>query len=126
MRTPTALVILALAATLSGCATPTPTVIPDPESTVKPIFASDEEALAAAEDAYAEYAAESDRFLSTPGSAPDALFELISDDLEATTISDLKLYEDSGWHAEGATVFDSATLQQHYETGDGTAAVVVY
>ena len=50
-----AAVTVTVAVLLSGCVPQGPEVTPPPESSTAPIFASDEEALAAATEAYEAY-----------------------------------------------------------------------
>ncbi len=52
---------------LTGCTPGDEVVVPDPEPTVEPMFATDEEALAAAEEAYGAYLAASDASLAGGG-----------------------------------------------------------
>lgn len=59
-----ALVLLLPLVVLAGCGGP-PVVTPVPTPTVTPVFASDEEALAAAEEAYGAYLAAVDLSLAT-------------------------------------------------------------
>ncbi len=68
MRAPTSIALVALAVLLlSGCLPPQTTVTPTPEATAAPVFASDEEALAAATAAYAAYLAMSDQIFAEGG-----------------------------------------------------------
>ena len=80
---------------LSGCLPQQPTATPPPEATAAPIFASDEEALAAATAAYAAYLAMSDQILKDGGKDPDRNWISLSDDAAwpcaATALS--------AWHA---------------------------
>ena len=58
------------AALLAGCLPTDPPVTPPPTSDLEPVFASDEEALAAAEEAYGAYLAAADEILSSGGADP--------------------------------------------------------
>ncbi|WP_130505899.1 hypothetical protein [Microterricola gilva] len=61
-------------AVLAGCAaSPVPVPTPSPTDAAAPLFASDEEALAAAEAAYAAYLAASDAMLADGGRSPNAM-----------------------------------------------------
>ena len=62
-----------LALVLAGCAPDVPAIQVPPTPTVTPLFASDEEALAAAEEAYAAYLAMSDEITSDGGERPERI-----------------------------------------------------
>ncbi|MES1170616.1 MAG: hypothetical protein ABUL47_08010, partial [Leifsonia sp.] len=64
MRTGPVLAAAVLLAVLAGCV-PTGTPTKSPRATATPVFASDAEALAAAEKAYAAYESAVDRSLQT-------------------------------------------------------------
>lgn len=104
-------------AALSGC-TPTPAPTPIPSSTTAaPVFESDEEALAAATEAYAAYLKASD---ASGGAGTDSrstflaltVGEAHKDDLEAE-----KLFDDRGWKKVGTTTFDTMQIQSSSFSG---------
>ena len=100
-----------------------PTLPPTPTST--PIFASEEEALAAAEAAYAAYNEVSALVTSEGGIAPERLAPFVTeaqlqDELETAT-----LYREQGIHTEGRASLIRTELQQFSESGD-VVDVVIY
>jgi hypothetical protein len=117
MRIPvSALVVLAIA----GCTPAKSPVLPAPVPSTTPLFASDEEALAAAEEAYGAYLAVLDEIYADGGAHPERLSEVASADVvdrESQSFSEL---ENSGNIGSGARTFDSVSLQSsdlNAETG---------
>lgn len=115
MRTPLRLVTLLVlpVALVSGCVvepppTPTPTTPPAPR------FASDEEALAAAEEAYGAYLAVSDQVIRDGGTQPDRLKAFVSDPVYAEELKGMQRLADNGWRGVGHTSF-TLILQQFDE-----------
>lgn len=104
---------------LAGCVGP-PVVTPVPTPTATPVFASDEEALAAAEEAYAAYLAVSDELSADGWAEPSRLAPFLTDEeLNRTE----RVYDDlhaSGRSTVGTSVFDSTMLQRY---DDGEVAV---
>ena len=64
---------LALGLALAACSTGGTPLPPAPSPSVTPVFASDEEALAAAKDAYTAYLKVSDQILVDGGANPDRI-----------------------------------------------------
>lgn len=124
-RTVVAITAFALLA-LTGCQSDGPTVVPDPTPTVPPIFESDEEALAAAEEAYGKYLAVSDEITTDGGRGVEKLEPLVTPELmaeESETYSELL---DLGIRVTGETDFEAKQLQQVIDIGDGSARVLLY
>lgn len=96
---------------MTGCVDPKPPITPSPTATAAPVFASEEEALAAAEEAYAAYLAVSDAVSGDGGKHPERLEGyMTAEELDRAVerFSDLAA---SGRHTQGSTVFRSSTLQ---------------
>jgi len=108
------------AALLAGCTSTTPMPTPPPSPDATPVFASDEEALAAAEEAYGKYLAVVDAILSDGGRDPERLLDVVSDEVYERELEGFKTYESKGWRQIGTRTF-SLTLQR-YDSG----SVVVY
>lgn len=125
MRIAPAIAIVALL-TLTGCGPDRDPVLPDPEPSASPIFASDEEALAAAEEAYGAYLAASDEVLAAGAVDPEPLYAFLADEYRKEATAGLAHYVDRGWHTSGASSFDSVQLQQYADAGDGVAEIVIY
>jgi hypothetical protein len=122
---------LATAALLSiaGCvpSTAEPAVTPTATaSAAAPAFASDEEALAAATAAYAEYLRVSDEIAAAGGQGAEKIIPLVSDSYLELIDAEFANYRDQNLHTTGATSFDSAELQSYAANADGTAEVAVY
>ena len=125
MRLPAVLAVTLAVLVVSGCGSPDPVVVPEPESTSTPLFASDEEALAAAEEAYAAYLAVSDQILAEGGANPERAYAFLTENMRAEEAEGVQLYVDSGWHSQGNTSFDSVVLQQFVAEPD-SANLTVY
>lgn len=130
MRSPSRLALAALLATavllLSGCVPPEPEVVPPPEPTSSPLFASDEEALAAATDAYEAYLKMSDLIAQEGGKEPERLAPYVTEEWLEQSVDFFNSFADSGRHQEGSSKVRDSTLQQHYVETSGDTAVVVY
>ena len=113
---------------LSGCLPQQPTATPPPEATAAPIFASDEEALAAATAAYAAYLAMSDQILKDGGKDPDRIDGLIIGiDLVASEKAGFMDFLKSGYRSIGDTKFENIRIQQvNYYSRHGLDVVRVY
>lgn len=114
----TALLALAM---LSGCVpAATHTSTPTPEAT--PLFATDDEALAAATKAYAAYLKMSDTILSDGGAHPERLNNVATGDALVQLKKDLAPFVNQKLHTTGRTTFDSMKLQSRSD--DSIAAYV--
>lgn len=104
--------LVATALTLAGCvpgAEPAPT--PSPTATATAVFASEEEALAAADRVFQDYIAAILTIAAESGSNPDRLSPLVTDELLADEIAGLASYRENGWTGAG-TINASLSLQQ--------------
>lgn len=108
MRFLPALAVPLVALSFAGCATaPTDSTPQNAAVEQAPAFATDEEALAAAQAAYAEYLAVSDQIAREGGANPERLQGLVTKDqfkLEQQNANSLK---DQGLHSEGISTFDT-------------------
>jgi predicted small lipoprotein YifL len=120
-----AAVVLGMLA-LSGCGTgdPIPTLPPTPSTT--PVFASEEEALAAAEDAYAAYLEMSALIASDGGESPERIAPYVTANRLEEELSGFESYRELGIRAEGAPTFDVIELQRYDELSPAGAEVVIY
>lgn len=98
---------------VSGCTQPEPTPLPThtAEATHTPAFASDEEALKAATDAYAAYLKMSDTILSEGGRMADKFATVATGEALSSAVKDVSEYRRRKLHITGSTAFDSARLQ---------------
>ncbi|MEO8528327.1 MAG: hypothetical protein ABI435_04555 [Pseudolysinimonas sp.] len=110
--------------TLTGCidSRPIPTLPPTPSAT--PIFASEEDALAAAEDAYAAYFDVSTTISHEGGVNPERIAPYVTEGQLQNEIEGFGFFFDRGYHTEGVTSFDSMKIQQVQQSPDPTLVVV--
>ena len=127
MRLPAVLAVTLAVLVVSGCGTPDPVVVPEPESTSTPLFASDEEALAAAEEAYAAYLAVVDQIFADGGINPERLLGVATESVYEDVKEGFENYAADGNRSTGQTSFDRLTLQSADLSGFAvTEAVIVY
>jgi len=111
---------------LSGCTTEDPAPVPASDtSPVAPVFASDEEALAAAEEAYAAYQKTSDAILGDGGKEPDRLLEFATKKQYEIELEGYKQIGIDGFHGVGRSRFDTASLEK-FDASGGQPVVSVY
>ena len=106
---------------LAGCVSaPTPTPSTS-AATDAPVFASDEEALAAATEAYSAYLKVSDAVGSEGGSNPERYDGVASGPALANASKSAGQFRDMGAHSVGVTSFEVADLQSWgYDRERGT------
>lgn len=112
---------------LTGCVggEPLPTLPPSPSST--PIFASEEEALAAAEEAYAAYLEMSNLISSEGGVNPERIASVAAGALYESSLEGFATLRDNQWRTVGASVVDSAKLQfADTQSSQGQGLVAAY
>lgn len=107
MRFPALIAVPAIALALAGCSAQEPATQPTTSTEVKPLFSSDEEALAAAEAAYANYLQVSDQIARDGGANPERLKGLVSENLYVESNSVFASYRENLIRVEGSTTFDS-------------------
>jgi hypothetical protein len=125
MRTLVGAVTIAGMVLLSGCGggDPIPTLPPTPTAT--PIFASEEEALAAAEEAYAAYLEMSNLIGRDGGTGPERIAELVTADRLETELQGFETLRQSGLRLVGNSTFEVVELQRADQVGEN-AEVVFY
>jgi hypothetical protein len=116
--------VMALA--LSGCVgAPAPTPTPSASASAKPIFASDEEALAAAEAAYSTFEAVSHDIASDSGRQPERIETVATPTYAPELVQEFAQYRELEIRADGSVKLDSFSLVQHTEN-DSSSEVVIY
>jgi hypothetical protein len=129
MRTIPRIILVASAAVLAltGCVQRDAIVTPAPVSSAKPIFANEQDALAAAEKAYAAYNDVSNKILQAGGLNPERIDAVVSAQLAADEIKGFQKYVERGYRSIGKTTFDHVVLQQ-YSPGSihGSGIVSIY
>lgn len=111
-RLPLALLLAASAFALTGCSPEAAVPSAPPSAEAEPLFASDEEALAAAEAAYAEYLDVTNRILQNGGQGGEDIERLVSEAVLAEELEGFKYWQENGWRSVGGTELESASLQQ--------------
>lgn len=117
---------VAVAVLLVGCVPKTEVVNPVPQPSVTPPFASDEEALAAAVEAYARYLKVTDEILQGGGKDPSLASTVMTGELLDANLESFDNFKAQGLHTIGESSFDQVTLQQFDAYSLGTAIVVIY
>jgi len=115
----------ALLLALAGCVPSTAHPTASPRASATPVFASDAEALAAAEKAYAAYLKVSDQILIDGGSRPERLQPYVSAALYAEEKKGFDQTATNGWHSTGGTTYDHFSLEV-YDPSDRDALVTAY
>lgn len=114
----------------SGCAAesaPAPTSSASSSPTpAAPVFASDEEALAAATEAYANYLAVHDSTWADGDGSVDDFLALTVGDAHDADKSSFDDWTAKGWRSVGTTTFDSMNLQAISQTRSGVWQVQTY
>ncbi|HXD60340.1 MAG TPA: hypothetical protein VN619_00290 [Lacisediminihabitans sp.] len=110
---------------LSGCVQPAPVKTPQAHATVKPLFASDADALAAATKAYAAYLKVADNLLNSETSDPADIRKVATGDQLKADLAAITSLRNDGLHGTGSTTFDEVQLQQ-YSPQEDEGAVVIY
>jgi len=103
--------VVAAVLCLGACAPEDPGPKPSPDPTSTPLFASDEEALAAAEEAYGRYQAVSDAILKDGGANPERLLEVATQDQFEYEKNGYERAAASKHHSTGASTFRIDELQ---------------
>ena len=102
--------VVAIGLTASGCATDDPAPKPSTSTSAAPLFASDEEALAAAEEAYAAYLAVSDAILMEGGADPERLLEVATLPVFDVQAEGYETAAANDWTSTGGTAVDTVSL----------------
>lgn len=102
---------------------PLPTLPPTPDST--PIFGSEEEALAAAEAAYAAYNEMSNAIAKDGGSGAERIAPFVTDEYLQVELDTAALYRENRYRLEGDVSITDFSLQR-YDESVGVAEVVAY
>ncbi|MGV3731832.1 MAG: hypothetical protein ACO1N6_00345 [Microcella sp.] len=117
--------LLLLAAALTGCTQPTRLPPPEPSASGEPLFASDEEALAAATAAYKEYLAVSNAVTANPSVDMAELSPLTTSEYYREVSEAVSVLRRDGLRTVGSTRIQGVVLQQWAHTGEG-AEVAIY
>jgi hypothetical protein len=111
---------------LAGCAeaaTSAPTSSPP---TPTPVFASDEEALAAATAAYANYQAMADQITGDGGKAPERIAKFVSEEYLPDEVQQYEGYRDANARSVGNTAFVVKSVQRLDYSDSSLTAISLY
>ncbi|WP_344296702.1 hypothetical protein [Agromyces neolithicus] len=113
-----------LALVLTGCVgTPEPTSTPTPTEEA-PIFASDEEALAAAVKAYELYAAASQQITDDGGTEPERIDPFVTPSFAVALHEEFAAFQESGVHSQGKITADHESLVEWSQEGGAVSASI--
>ncbi|WP_168627971.1 hypothetical protein [Cryobacterium sp. BB307] len=119
-----AVALTAVALLLAGCVPNEPTVTARPPA-VDPVFASDEEALAAAVEAYERYLAVADEVRADGGADADRISSVVTTNQLPDELESFERLRELGLITRGLSMFDSAELQS-MAPAKGGIAVTIY
>jgi hypothetical protein len=111
---------------LAACQPDATPIVPTPAPSTSPIFTSDEEALAAAADAYRAFQETSDQILRDGGENPERLKEFVTDEVYEKEAAGYAEAKKNGWHQTGETVIPEVTLESYSPSSaaDGTVIAI--
>jgi hypothetical protein len=98
----------------------------DAVATSAPVFATDEEALAAATEAYARYLAVSDAIAEDGGSDAYRIASVVSDEFLDASLEEFSWFLDRRAQMVGGTSFDSVSLQSRTTLPSGIENATIY
>ncbi|KQP01531.1 hypothetical protein [Leifsonia sp. Leaf264] len=120
------LATLLSAAALAGCAeTPKPQPSASGTPDAAPVFASDDEALAAAEKAYAAYLAVESEVLGDGGKDAGRFSRVATGEALSTAVEDAEGFEDKGWRGDGKSLFKTHSIEA-IEISDSAVSISLY
>jgi len=117
---------ISLVVPLTACAESTRIPEAEPSPSVAPLFASDQEALAAATAAYEEFLRVSGEILRDGGAEPERLKPLVSDDVYSNEAEGFATLVANNWRATGHSKLIGSVLQQHTPGNVDQFEVVTY
>ncbi|GAA1206653.1 hypothetical protein [Rhodoglobus aureus] len=115
-----------LLALLSGCAPSDASTPPEPIATFVAPYATDEEALAAAEEAYAEYVRVSAEILLEGGADPERLGDVVVGEFLESSIVGLRKFAEEGKTQTGTSIVGNAELQRYSPTSGPRELITIY
>jgi len=128
LRTVPPLAMAALiACSVAGCLPLDPAPVATLAPTGTPLFSSDEEALAAAEEAYGAYLAVSDQILNEGGAGAERIDAVVTSEIAAIEKAGYLDLANAGLRTVGRTTFFGTVLQRfEAEPASGRDVVTVY
>ena len=125
--TPAILAALVMLVALTGCQPDATPIIPDPVPSSDLLFESEDEALAAAEEAYGAYQDMESLIFTEGGVEPERIEPYATRDALELALAGFENFRESGYRAIGAAGYSLTSLQQYAsEAGDGVDVVSAY
>lgn len=122
----TAAAIVSVGLLLTGCVPTEPVVTPVGTGSIEPVFASDEEALAAAVEAYEGYLEVSDQIGHDGWQDAERLEPLVTDQLFLEELAASERLRGSGRYQDGTGVITNHVFQQYSDSPSGSANLIIY
>jgi hypothetical protein len=110
----------------AGCAVERTPVQPSATPTAQPVFASDEEALAAATEAYEAYISTADQIVRDGGEDPTRIRDYVSDDLAESEIESYALLKERNLRGVGESSYSDFSLQRVSSDSSRSDVVTAY
>ena len=110
---------------LAGCVPEIAAETPSPTPTSTPVFASEEEALAAAVAAYENYLRVSDEIAADGGANPERLKDLVTDEWYEKELEVIEMIREAGIYQVGETAYRNVELQQLDDLGDSVVELTI-
>jgi hypothetical protein len=110
----------------AGCASAPAPVPTSAAPTAAPIFASDEEALAAATEAYGRYQEMADQVTGDGGIDPERMAPFVSEDYFPQEVHQYDDYRDAHAHSVGNTTFLVASAQRMDYQSESRTSISLY
>lgn len=111
---------------LPGCVPPADVVVPVETADAQPVFASDEEALAAAVEAFRSYSEATARVSQQGGEEPEIVKPFVTDELFQRELEAFDELRRLDIRLIGSVDYSPHTLQQQWIEDDGRAHVIAY
>jgi hypothetical protein len=111
---------------LSGCAPSDTSTPPEPTETFVAPYATDEEALAAAEQAYGAFVRLSTEILTQGGAEPERLERVVTGDFLESSIEGLRKFREEGKTQTGTSKIVDAELQRYSPTSGSREVITIY
>jgi len=126
MRTGSLVVTATLLLALAGCVPVDSHGSPSPHASATPVFASDAEALAAAEKAYAAYLKVSEVITADGGAGPHRIDSYVTADQAPREHETYAYFSKNNLHTAGTAKFSSPALEQMVFDEGGAAELTIY
>ncbi len=108
---------------LGACGPEPQPTMPTPSPTTTPFFASDEEALAAAEEVYREYKAAVAEILAESGRDPDRIREYVTGQFLDESLESFATARANGWRTIGEVLVEDFALEFYDSTSSGPEVI---